>query len=112
MASESTEHEAVTGEDSDNFNEGPAESKNPRALTTAGVVALLVALAIYILRLDRVVGLFVDDGWYALLAKSLATGQGYSLINSPSPGILPLYPPGFPFLLSLVYRLSPHFPEN
>ncbi|MDX2044425.1 MAG: hypothetical protein SF097_24660 [Acidobacteriota bacterium] len=76
------------------------------------IVALIVCLAIYILRLDQVVGLFVDDGWYILLAKSLATGQGYSLINSPSPGILPLYPPAFPFLLSLVYRLSPNFPDN
>ncbi|MBI1766397.1 MAG: hypothetical protein HYR56_33745 [Acidobacteria bacterium] len=72
----------------------------------------MLSLAIYLLRLDRVAGLFVDDGWYIMLAKALATGQGYTLINSPSPGILPLYPPGFPFLLSLLYRLYPQFPEN
>lgn len=77
-----------------------------------GSISLVGCLLIYILRLDRVVGLFVDDGWYILLAKSLATGQGYSLINSPSSGILPLYPPAFPFLLSLVYRISPDFPNN
>ncbi|MGE0130193.1 MAG: hypothetical protein AB7U82_19075 [Blastocatellales bacterium] len=74
--------------------------------------ALLIFLAIYLLRLDPVVGLFVDDAWYALLAKSLATGQGYQLINSPSPGIHPVYPPVFPFLLSLAYRVIPTFPDN
>lgn len=76
------------------------------------VIAVIIFLAIYLLRLDRVVGLFVDDAWYVLLAKSLATGQGYQLINSPTPGILPVYPPAYPFLLSLVYRLSPNFPDN
>ena len=78
----------------------------------AAAALFLLALAIYLLRLDRVAGLFVDDGWYLMLAQALATGQGYTLINSPSPGILPLYPPGYPFLLSLLYRLYPHFPEN
>jgi hypothetical protein len=81
-------------------------------VAASGIAALLLFLAVYLPRLDRVVGLVVDDGWYVMLAKALATGQGYALINSPSPGILPLYPPLFPFLLSLVYRLSPQFPEN
>lgn len=84
----------------------------PRIATLAGLIGLLVCLLIYLLRLDRVVGLFVDDAWYVLLAKALATGQGYALLNSPTPGILPLYPPAFPFVLSLVFRLAPSFPEN
>jgi len=98
--------------------ESPAENGSgdnlPQSgrLRLIGAISLIGCLLIYLLRLDRVVGLFVDDGWYVLLAKSLATGQGYSLINSPSSGILPLYPPAFPFLLSLVYRLSPNFPDN
>lgn len=75
-------------------------------------VAVAVFLAVYLLRLDRIVGLFVDDAWYALLAKSLATGQGYQLINSPTAGILPVYPPVYPFLMSLAYRLWPSFPDN
>jgi len=74
--------------------------------------ALLLFLLVYVLRLDHVVGQVQDDAWYVLLAQALATGQGYTLINSPSPGILPLYPPAFPWLLSVVYRLSPHFPQN
>jgi hypothetical protein len=79
-----------------------------------GLAALLVLLffVIYLTRLDRVVGLIVDDAWYVLLAKALATGQGYTLINSPTPGIRPFYAPFFPALLSLFYRLSPSFPGN
>lgn len=84
----------------------------PRALKVAAALLALLSLGIYVLRVDRVAGLFVDDGWYLMLAQALATGHGYSLTNSPSAGILPLYPPGFPFLLSLLYRLYPHFPEN
>src|SRR5262245_12699179 len=76
------------------------------------VVSISVFLAIYLLRLDHVVGMFMDDAWYVLLAKAIATGHGYTLINSPTPGILPLYPPFFPLLLSLVFKLSSQFPQN
>lgn len=76
------------------------------------VISVAGVLAVYLLRLDGVFGLFLDDAWYLMLAKALATGQGYVLINSPTPGIVPVYPPAFPFLLSLVYRLSPDFPGN
>lgn len=89
------------------------DQKVNRGFIFAGFcAAVAVFLAVYLLRMDRIVGLFVDDAWYALLAKSLATGQGYQLINSPSPGIFPVYPPVYPFLLSLVYRLWPDFPNN
>jgi hypothetical protein len=81
-----------------------------RAIVVCIAVALF--LLVYLARLDRVVGLFVDDAWYVLLAQALATGHGYQLINSPSPGILPTYPPVYPFLMSLAYRLWPSFPNN
>lgn len=83
-----------------------------RVIIASGAGALALFLLNYFMRLDHVVGTYVDDAWYVLLAKALATGQGYTLINSPSPGILPLYPPAFPWLLSLVYRLAPQFPQN
>ena len=111
------ENEAVEAEES--FEEPmpapapappPELSKQQRWMIGAAVI--IVVLGVYVLRLNAIVGLFVDDAWYVLLAKALATGQGYTLINSPTAGILPLYPPGFPALLSLFYRLSPHFPEN
>lgn len=79
--------------------------------TTHRVIALLTILTmllltggIYFLRLNHVVGIGGDDAWYVLLAQSLATGQGFQLLNSPVPGILPSYPPAFPFLLSLLLR--------
>src|SRR5436190_18042913 len=91
----------------------PASPSRQRlSLIGAGVAALAVALTIYLLRLDKVVGLVVDDAWYVLLAKALATGQGYTLINSPTPGITPFYAPAFPALLSIFYRISPNFPNN
>jgi hypothetical protein len=112
----------VTANDDEILNEPDAapqeavlalpEANYPLWLKLAGIGGFVVALLIYAMRMNRVFGLFVDDAWYALLAKSLATGQGYSVINSPSAGILPLYPPAYPFLLSLVYRLSPQFPDN
>lgn len=90
----------------------PKQDKQKLIFIGAAVAALIAGLAIYVLRLDKVVGLVVDDAWYVLLAKALATGQGYTLINSPTPGITPFYSPGFPFLLSILYRLSPSFPGN
>ncbi|HLM55343.1 MAG TPA: hypothetical protein VK422_04395 [Pyrinomonadaceae bacterium] len=74
--------------------------------------AYALCLAVYLLRLDSVAGAFVDDAWYVLLAKALASGQGFTVVNSPSPGITPLYPPAFPAALSLVFRAAPSFPEN
>ena len=59
-----------------------------------------------------VAGMVIDDAWYVMLAKALAEGRGYQLINAPLDGILPGYPPGFPALLSLVFHLSPDFPGN
>jgi hypothetical protein len=88
------------------------EKKRRLILLIAGAVAFAISLTIYLLRLDKVVGLIVDDAWYVLLAKALATGHGYTIINSPSPGIRPFYSPGFPALLSIFYRLAPNFPNN
>ena len=76
------------------------------------LVVLLIPLPIYILRLDHVFGMVVDDAWYVMLARALADGRGYTLVNSPIEGILPGYPPGFPALLSLIFRLYPDFPPT
>ena len=93
-------------------NQASAAVRKPWLLIGLAVASVILFFVIYLMRLDRVVGLIVDDAWYVLLAKALATGQGYTLINSPSPGIHPFYAPFFPFLLSLFYRLSPNFPAN
>jgi hypothetical protein len=58
------------------------------------------------------VGAFQDDAIYTLLAKALATGEGYRMINLPGEPHATHYPPGYPFFLSLLWRLSPSFPDN
>ncbi|HEX6260057.1 MAG TPA: hypothetical protein VFZ51_05330, partial [Woeseiaceae bacterium] len=77
-----------------------------------GLLIVLVLLPLYVLRLDHVVGQVIDDAWYVMLGKALAEGRGYWLVNAPIDRILPGYPPGFPALLSLVFRVYPSFPDN
>jgi hypothetical protein len=112
MADNANDDKTVDGAGGAESDKGFAESKASGKMTVALMAALVGVLAVYLLRLDGVVGLTIDDAWYVLLAKTLATGQGYTLVNSPTPGILPLYPPGFPLLLSIFYRISPNFPDN
>lgn len=68
--------------------------------------------AIYLLRLDPAAGLYVDDGYYVVLAKALVNGDGYALISSAATPILPAFPPGFPLLLAPVVAVTQQFPAN
>lgn len=58
------------------------------------------------------VGVFQDDAIYTVLAKSLATGQGYRLLNLPGEPNATHYPPGYPIVLAALWRLWPRFPDN
>lgn len=78
------------------------------AIAVAGVVVT----AVYLLRLDQVVGIIGDDAWYALLGRTLARGDGFLQANSPTPGLLPYLPPGFPLLLAPLWYAAPSFPGN
>jgi hypothetical protein len=77
-----------------------------------GTAVGIAVAAIYWLRLDSAVGLVVDDAWYVLLAGTLADGSGYRIVSSAASQILPVYPPAFPALLSVVFRIAPEFPGN
>lgn len=55
------------------------------------------------------VGAFVDDAHYVVLSESLASGQGYSLINFPGGYPERDFPPGWPLLLT---PLTYAFPGN
>lgn len=71
---------------------------------TCAVIVLTVAL----LAIDALpVGVVHDDGMYTVLAKALATGRGYRWINLPGAPLAVHYPPGYPALLSVVWRLVP-----
>jgi hypothetical protein len=53
-----------------------------------------------------------DDGMYVILAKSLATGHGYRWLNLPGAPPATHFPPGYPAVLSLLWRAFPSFPAN
>ena len=53
-----------------------------------------------------------DDTIYVTAAKSLATGEGYHIISAPQPVAQTLIPPLYPFVLSLIWRAYPQFPDN
>jgi hypothetical protein len=54
----------------------------------------------------------VDDAMYVVLAKSIATGQGYRSLNLPGAPVNTHFPPGYPAMLALLWRLAPEFPAN
>jgi hypothetical protein len=83
-----------------------------RARAAAVAASGVLVASVYLLRLDRVVGLFIDDAWYVLLAKALSQGDGFLLISSASTPIPPNVPPFFPAILAVCFRVAPDFPAN
>jgi len=53
-----------------------------------------------------------DDTVYVTTGKALANGEGYRIISLPYQPAQTKYPPFYPMLLSVVWRLYPSFPEN
>jgi len=53
-----------------------------------------------------------DDSLYYASAKSLADGGGYRIESLPGEPSQTKYPPLYPLLLSIAWRLSPQFPLN
>jgi hypothetical protein len=78
----------------------------------AVIAAIGLVLAVYVLRLDSIVGIMGDDAWYALLGRTLSRGGGFLQPNTPTPGQLPYLPPGFPLLLAPLWYIAPVFPTN
>lgn len=58
------------------------------------------------------VGIFHDDGIYLVTAQALAEGRGYRIVSIPWEPVQTKYPILFPWLLSLVWRVNPSFPDN
>ena len=77
------------------------------------VVILAVSAVIYCAALTpERFGTYHDDSIYATTAKALAGGHGYRIVSLPYEPAQTKYPPFYPFLLSLVWKAHPHFPEN
>ncbi|MEW6130957.1 MAG: hypothetical protein AB1757_28255 [Acidobacteriota bacterium] len=74
---------------------------------------MVVAFAIYINAITPLsFGFYHDDAVYVATAKSLATDQGYRIISLPGEPVQTKSPPLHPFLLSLIWRVNPTFPDN
>jgi len=97
----------------------PAAGAHAAAATTRAygrLIPWLLALAAFGAVVAAIgpwpVGVFQDDGIYVVLAKSLATGQGYRYLNIPGAPNATHYPPLFPAWLALLWKVSPSFPQN
>lgn len=74
------------------------------------LVLILVSAALALLRFDSLqIGASYDDAKYIILAESLASGQGYQLINFPRPQIENNFPPGWSLVLAPFTLI---FPKN
>lgn len=71
---------------------------------------ILASAIIALLRFDSLqIGTSYDDAKYIILAESLASGQGYELINFPRPQIERNFPPGWSLVLAPFTLV---FPKN
>jgi len=75
-------------------------------------IAALVLLVAILTVTPWPVGAFQDDAIYTVLAKALATGEGFRLINLPGSPYNTHYPPGYPLVLAALWNLWPSFPDN
>jgi hypothetical protein len=76
------------------------------------VVFAGVGVLYYLAITPQQFGRLHDDSIYVTTAKALATGQGYRIISLPYEPGQTKYPPFHPFLLSLIWRAFPQFPQN
>ncbi len=82
----------------------------PRAaLVMVGALALASGIAVVDARL---VGVVHDDAMYVILARSLASGEGYRYLNLPGAPAATHFPPGYPALLAMVSWIAPAFPAS
>jgi len=57
-------------------------------------------------------GAYHDDAVYLESGKALAGHDGYRILSLPDQPFQTKYPPVFPLLLSVIWRIDPNFPEN
>lgn len=58
------------------------------------------------------VGVFGDDGFYLTAAQSIVEGRGYRMPSLPGAPYQTKYPPLYPLLLSVVWKIAPVWPSN
>jgi hypothetical protein len=76
------------------------------------MLALLAIVAVVVNIEPFPVGVYQDDGIYTVLAKSLATGQGFRYLHLPDAPNATHYPPLYPLFLAGLWKVFPSFPAN
>lgn len=80
-----------------------------------GILLLALAPSAYLAwnwRAMPQLNLYHDDALYWVSAKALGTGHGYRIESLPGEPWQTKYPPLFPAMLALVWKLDPVFPGN
>ncbi len=94
----------------------PDESADTGATSRESLLTVAIAAVVLLVAVLTItpwpVGAFQDDAIYTVLAKALATGEGFRLINLPGAPANTHYPPGYPLVLAALWKLWPSFPEN
>lgn len=76
------------------------------------IAALAMLVATLATMTSDPIGVFNDDGIYLLTAKAIAEGQGYVYPHLPGTPPAIHYPPLWPALLALVWKVAPAFPAS
>ena len=77
-----------------------------------GLVVVVAVLVAWWAGTPYVVGVWHDDGVYALLGRAIASGHGFHYTQLPGAPAATHYPPLYPLLLAAVWRVAPSFPDN
>jgi hypothetical protein len=96
----------------------PTPEALPAGLTRAfaAVIAAVVVVTVLLVTIRSQepvgAGIYYDDGAYLALARSMATGAGYTYSNLPGdvPGVK--YPPAYPAVLAVTWKAFGLYPEN
>jgi len=90
-----------------------APSRQPAGLLPVIVLLSLLLCLINFMGINtNILGLYHDDGVYAVVAKSLSEGNNYRIVSLPSSPPQTKYPFVYSYILSLIWSLNPSFPEN
>ena len=72
----------------------------------------MFAISLWARDADVLVGLSGADGLNLVLGKALAGGDGLRFVHMPETPTAVGFPPLYPFLVGIVWRVWPAFPEN
>lgn len=90
-------------------------ARSSRSLTFAIALVLMLIPSAWLAWSYRdmpQLGLHHDDAIYYVSAKSLTDSQGYRISSLPGEPAQTKYPPAYPALLSLAWKIDPEFPRN